>query len=160
MPISPETRLRIAVNLAAGTLSETGRPPQDELRMAVSAAYYAMFHTLSRGCADLLIGVARRNTSAWNRVCRALDHGRAKRRCGNRNAMQRHSLSILRFAEWFVEMQRHRHSADYDHDAVFVRDEVVRLVDETEKAMLEFENCSRDDKREFVAYVIFGERNA
>ena len=45
MYMDPDDLLRIAEGLARGALgSGVGRPRQAELRRAVSAAYYSMFH--------------------------------------------------------------------------------------------------------------------
>ena len=63
-------------------LVRPGRPRQENLRKAVSASYYAMFHALCRSNADTMTGrqsstVSRR---AWTRSYRALDHRQAKNR--------------------------------------------------------------------------------
>ena len=49
--------LRIARQLANGVFaSHPGNPRDDELRRAISTAYYALFHSLAASCADTLIG--------------------------------------------------------------------------------------------------------
>ena len=57
-----------------------GRPQQVQLRKAISAAYYAMFHALATSNADTLIGASPRFRSlpAWTQTYRALDHGLAR----------------------------------------------------------------------------------
>ncbi|WP_419164673.1 hypothetical protein [Candidatus Palauibacter sp.] len=69
-----------AKELAGGT---PHKPRQADLRCAVSAAYYALFHCLMRTCADSFIGTtgAHRSDAAWRQVYRALDHGSCKKRC-------------------------------------------------------------------------------
>ena len=58
--MNPQDLLRIAEGLARGALSSgRGRPRQAELRRAVSAAYYALFHTLALCGASTLVGAAR-----------------------------------------------------------------------------------------------------
>ena len=59
-----------------------GRPQQMQLRKAISAAYYAMFHALAASNADMLIGASPqfRRLPAWTQTYRALDHGFAKSR--------------------------------------------------------------------------------
>lgn len=53
----PFDLIRIAEQLASGAIgSGRGRPRQAELRRAVSAAYYAMFHALARCCAEYARG--------------------------------------------------------------------------------------------------------
>lgn len=59
-----------------------GRPQQVQLRKAISAAYYALFHALTQSNADTLIGASPqfRRLPAWTLTYRALDHGFAKTR--------------------------------------------------------------------------------
>jgi hypothetical protein len=61
----------------------TGRKPlQVDLKRAVSAAYYAMFHAMAKECADTIAGTGRhRSDKAWVQVYRALEHGVAKNAC-------------------------------------------------------------------------------
>lgn len=55
--MNPYDLIRIARHLATGGVSgDRGRPRQADLRRAISAAYYALFHALCRCCADTLAG--------------------------------------------------------------------------------------------------------
>ena len=61
---------------------QPGRPRQEPLKKAASAAYYAMFHALCRSNAETMTG---RGTSplsqrSWTRTYRALQHRQAKNR--------------------------------------------------------------------------------
>ena len=81
--MSPARLMEIATLL---TLASRDTPEhQENLRRAVSTAYYAMFHTLANSNADTLIGTPPGNTddeAAWNRTftvsgtLRAIDHAR------------------------------------------------------------------------------------
>ena len=101
---------------AARVLTESGpgRPTQARLRRAVSTAYYAMFHCLAAAAADLFIG--RQRTPAWHRVYRALDHGRARSECLQRQTIREYPAEIRKFAEVFVALQKARQQADYALD--------------------------------------------
>ena len=83
--VNPDDLIRIAEHLASGGVGGgIGRPVQAELRRAVSATYYALFHALARCCANMLVGVATpasRSQQAWTQVYRALEHGHAKNQC-------------------------------------------------------------------------------
>lgn len=58
--MNPRHLIRIARQLASGVVSGSrGRPRQAELRRAMSAAYYALFHALAYCCADRLAGSGR-----------------------------------------------------------------------------------------------------
>ena len=78
--MNPARLISIATQLA---LSSDDTPErQDDLRRAVSTAYYAMFHALANSNANALIGAPENDddNAAWNRTHRALEHGAARSR--------------------------------------------------------------------------------
>jgi hypothetical protein len=159
--VNPDDLIAIARNLAAGKVGgRRGRPKQSELRRAVSTAYFALFHILARCCADKLVGStpAKRRQSAWHLAYRALEHGRAKNQC-EKQEMQLFPTGIQDFGEWFVEMQRSRHRADYAPEATFSRSQVLQQIDESEKAMTGFRSTATMDQRAFAVHVLFKPRN-
>ena len=156
--MNPRDLLRIAEGLASGALGGgRGRPRQAELRRAISAAYYAMFHTLALCGANTLVGAthANRRQPDWNQVYRALEHGYARNQCNNRAAMSRFSLGIRRFGQLFVLMQRERQAADYDPNASFSRPEAMEFVNEAAGVIAEFENVDPSERRAFAIFVLF-----
>ena len=155
--MDPAELLRIARHLAAGGVgSGRGRPRQAELRRAVSAVYYAMFHALASCCADLLVGATRasRDQTAWEQTYRALEHGYARSQCNNRAAMSRFPAEIQEFGEWFVEMQRQRHQADYAPRIDFSRELVEKLIDDTAGIIEHFNAAPAKDRRGFATHVL------
>lgn len=86
--------------------SAKGTPTEASLRRAVSSAYYALFHCLSRECADLLIGGSGsdRSEAAWRQVYRALEHGPAKTKCKKRQIIRKFPKEIEDFASRFAEL--------------------------------------------------------
>lgn len=156
--MNPQDLLRIAEGLASGALGDgRGRPRQAELRRAISAAYYALFHTLALCGANTLVGAthANRGQSEWIQVYRALEHGYARNQCNNRAAMSRFSLEIRRFGQLFVRMQQERQAADYDPNASFSRPEAIEFVSEASRIIAEFENADTTDRRAFAVFVLF-----
>ena len=156
--MNPSDLLRIARHLATGGVgSGLGRPRQAELRLAVSAAYYAIFHALAHCCADLLVGANRasRDQAAWEQTYRALEHGHARNQCSNQSAMARFPVEIREFGRWLVEMQRLRHQADYAPEASFDRAEVMQLIDETERIIAVFGGTTARGRRGFATHVLF-----
>ena len=150
--------LRIAEGLARGAIGDgRGRPRQAELRRAISAAYYAMFHALARCGADLLVGTTRtsRSQPAWHQVYRALEHGHARNQCNSRTIVSRFPQSVQNFAELFTEMQRLRQSANYDPASSFSRAYVINLVSETTRAVTRFDSADARDRRAFAVFVLF-----
>ena len=53
--------------------ASTNKPRRADLNRAVSAAYYALFLTLARLCADTIAGTGKnRNIAAWQQAYRAV----------------------------------------------------------------------------------------
>ena len=146
---------------------DRGRPRQAWLRRAVSTAYYALFHTMARSCADALVGSTRANRSlaAWRQAYRALDHGHARNQCSNETVMGKFPKEIQNFGQTFVEMQGQRHAADYDPDPKLLRTDVEQLIDKTAKAITEFDKTTDTettpaDRKAFAIYVLLKTRRA
>ncbi len=113
-------------------------PNQAELRRAISAAYYALFHLLTSEAS-----LNWKNDSQRNRFARMFDHARMKT-CSARVASrpmptdpsQAKAFTDLKtVALAFVKLQQERHSADYDNSIVWSRKEVGALVSQAKAAM-------------------------
>ena len=159
--MNPHDLIRIARHLATGGVGgNRGRPRQADLRRAVSTAYYALFHALSRCCADTLAGAtpAHRRQRGWQLVYRSLEHGPARIRLDNKSEMRAFPPEIRNFGFRFVEMQRQRHRADYDPTEAFARKHVLQFIDQTEQAVAELEQCAPADRRSFALYTLFRPR--
>ena len=159
--VNPDDLLTIAEHLASGGIRhQRGRPRQAELCRAVSAIYYALFHTLANDAADLLVG-SRSSTQtrqAWRQMYRALEHARVKRQCTERRPKQvlrKFPLEIQDFADQFVFMQRQRHIADYDPLGLFLRSDVSQFIERTKSVISDFKKVDRDDRRAFAVFVLF-----
>ena len=154
--MNPEDLIRIARGLASGAISGTvGRPRQAELRRAVSAAYYALFHALARCCADTLVGAtpASRSQSAWTQTYRALEHGYARNQC-RRPLINGFPPEIREFGRAFAYMQRHRNIADYATESDLSRAETMGLVNWTKEVIDDFAAAPVQDRRAFSVYVL------
>ena len=159
--MNPRDLLRIARQLASGAVAgRRGRPRQAELRRAMSAAYYALFHVLALCCANRLAGPTRtnRNELAWRQTYRALEHGHARNQCDNQSAMRAFPAEIRAFARRFVYMQGQRQHADYSPVATYSRRWVMQTIDEAEEALIPFEGANSADRRAFAIHVLFRHR--
>ena len=159
--MNPRDLIRIARQLASGAASgNRGRPRQAELRRAVSAAYYALFHALAHCCADRLAGSTRvgRSEAAWMQTYRALEHGHARNQCNDASIMSAFPSEIQNFGRRFVFMQRQRQQADYSPNATYSRLWVMQAVDETEDIITAFESAPSTDRRAFAIHVLFRRR--
>ena len=157
--MDPDDLIEIARHLAADA-GDRGRPRQAWLRRAVSAAYYALFHAMARSCADALVGSTRANRSqaAWRQAYRALEHSHARNQCKNKAVMEKFPEEIQSFGQTFIEMQEQRHAADYDPDPKLLRTDVKQLIDETAKAITEFDKTTPADRKAFAIYVLLRTR--
>ena len=150
----PSDLLAQAKHLAT---KEPKRPKQASLRRAVSSAYYALFHFLTRESSKFLVGgnaPGRRELRQAMR--RAFVHGEMKSvsKSFASNSPARTwqpaagpiSVEVAIVAETFVELQDARHEADYDHARAWTRQEALDLVRRTEQALTAWEKAkgSRD----------------
>jgi hypothetical protein len=134
------------------------KPRQVDLKRAISAAYYAMFHALAQECADTVAGTGpRRSEAAWLQVYRALEHGVVKNAC-EQAGTRGFPPEIVKFAEAFLIMQEKRHAADYDPQSAYTRPEVIALVADAAQAITSLRSAARPDRRAFVALVLLRQR--
>lgn len=143
---------QLALAVQAGEVPGSGHV---ELCSAVRSAYYALFHLLSRQCADLFAGrdADDRSDSAWLQAYRSLNHGTVRSRCSNSKYITRFPLEVRRYAGTFLQLQEARHSADYDPSVEFDIEDVTTAVEDAEAAMAAFEAVNEKDRRAFAVYV-------
>lgn len=129
-----------------------GRPKSVHLRRAVSTAYYALFHCLTRQTAEKLLP---RGTEVQQlRLARTLGHAEMKKACewaaGRRGGVHEHAKPIVTslqqsaiadVAMSFCDLQEARHRADYDHLAPWSKATATALVNDAEKAIETLMRC-------------------
>ena len=156
--MQPEDLIRVARHALQ---QDSTKPSQAALRRAISTTYYALFHTLARTGADMLIGETKssRSKHAWRQVYRALEHGKAKEDCRNKKIVDRFPVRIRNFCDAFVSMQGLRHKADYDPYAdsrkPLTKTFVKYNIDFAEQIIKNFNAVNKKDRRAFSAYVLF-----
>ena len=153
--MGPDRLLRSAQRQA----EPDGNPTQEDLRRAVSTAYYALFHTLSNECADLLVGATTtdRASDEWTQAYRALDHRQLRSQCG-RAEVARYHQGLQDFAVTFRRLQEYRHQADYSPRADFAQDQVSAIIDRAASAMAAFNAVPEDERRRFIVYLTLRRR--
>jgi len=107
------TSPRHLLDQVAFLASRGRRPRHADLKRAISTIYYALFHAVAQNCADTLVGAKVKQSPAWHRVYRSLDHGKARSEIKRLNSSYSHG-PVLQLAILFVELQELRHYADYD----------------------------------------------
>lgn len=69
-------------------------------------------------------------------------------------------MPIRDFGDLFVEMQRKRHTADYDPEAQFTKSDVIKDIDRVADVLARFSSVSTKDKRAFAIYVLLDRRKS
>jgi|ERR1700691_1592199 uncharacterized protein (UPF0332 family) len=124
-------------------LNTPREPKQVDLRRAVSAAYYGLFHLLTTEAAQNW-----KHEHQRDRFARMFDHGRMKAsssRISSRplpvDPVEIPIATDLKFvADSFVKLQQARHTADYDNSKVWSRTQVWDVIVEAEDAMTAWSN--------------------
>lgn len=113
-------------------------PKQVDLRRAVSAAYYALFHLLTTEAAQNW-----KHQSQRSRFARMFEHGRMKT-CSSKvssrpiptdPAEAAIATNLKLVADSFVTLQQARHSADYDNSRVWSRTQVWETIVQAQDAL-------------------------
>lgn len=127
----------------------------------MSSSYYALFHCLAKTCADLFAGAgANVDRRAWRQAYRAIQHGVVKSRCEQQATMQTFPDAIRDFGDLFVEMQRKRHTADYDPDPQFTKSDVVKDIDRVRDVIERFDAVTATHRRAFAIHVLLDQRKS
>lgn len=149
MKLDPTSLVGTARRLAKA--SGRGRPRQADLLRAVSTAYYALFHQLCLDYANFLVGKATVAyiEEAWRRAYRTASHGPLRTRA-ERGAFTAFGSAVQDFANLFVQMQKKRHTADYDPVVVFTRESVLADIDQVEEAIKQYRKASSIERRAFL----------
>jgi uncharacterized protein (UPF0332 family) len=141
------------------------KPKQANLRRAISAAYYALFHLLVDEACRVQIGTQHNQAPFRQVLGRAFAHGVMKEACKSfgGGTLKKGVLKglptgftvpkeIRELAVTFVDLQDERHLADYDLTERFERSDVVSLIKQVEQRVEAFTNLAgSDEKRFFLA---------
>jgi hypothetical protein len=138
-----------------------GKPRESNLNRAISTTYYALFHTLARCCADMLVGTvgSTRSEHAWVQVYRAVNHGKAKDRCQSK-VLRKFPQAIQDFANMLISMQAKRHDADYNPDHKPFKSAVILDIDAVEAAIADFKATAVKDRRAFAVWILIEDRKS
>ena len=160
--MNPPELIALARVLVGGVIaSEPDSPTQTELRRAVSCAYYAMFHSLALSNANTLVGTSHADQQrwAWQQTYRAADHRPTRNRLSSASLGGRFPGAIRRFGAVFADIQRTRHSADYDPHGEFSTTDVNDLIDRVENAIIAFNQTPDDIRRDLAIHILTNVRS-
>jgi hypothetical protein len=140
---------------------------QAELRRAVSAAYYGLFHFTLTAAADMVVGAADRATARYALVYRSDDHGRLRSLCQQLSGTNP-QVSLLPspgdfgrvadFARIAVTLHEHRTLADYDPSRDFTLREVEIDISDAREAVKWFQQATREQQETFLTLLLFRSR--
>lgn len=166
--LNPDHLLHQAERLTAPP--GVGAPRQADLRRAISAAYYGVFHAVATEAADDLVGKTQRDSPRYALVYRSIDHGRLRGICED-VAKPTPPAKYLKYlpsggfgpdliavATAISELQERRHSADYDSLFRAKTSDAVLAVATARNALVRFRSANRGQRRTFVSLVVFPPR--
>ena len=164
----PEHLFEQADRLA--TVPPAGAPRQADLRRAISAAYYGVFHCLLAAAADRFVGVTKRGTVEYGRVYRSIDHRALRELCedlrkttlparyGPHLPSNGLGKNMPAMAAAFSELQDKRHAADYDPLARFKLSDAQLAIRTARRAVELFEKASAARRKIFLGLLLFPPR--
>jgi uncharacterized protein (UPF0332 family) len=166
--LNPEHLLDQADTLLAQTRGGPRR--QIDLRRAISAAYYSVFHTVTIAAADRIVGRGKRSTPQYTLIYRSVDHRTLGNFC---NLASRPSLppkyqiccpvgglgtGIQMFSRSVCDLQQQRHYADYDPGQYVELSEAKVWVDLARRSIREWAAVQNDERDAFLLLLLFPPR--
>jgi uncharacterized protein (UPF0332 family) len=129
-------------------------------RRTVSTAYYAVFHALAKSCANTLLPSIERNSDAYQRVYRALDHGPLKAAFAAGGGPLRDRDPLKKIGEAVTQLQSERHRADYMPPSrnFFSPNQAESLVRRARETVTEIEGLSNRDRVALATSLLFKSR--
>jgi len=147
-----------------------GPPLQVDLRRAISAAYYSVFHATLIAAADELVGRKYRVSPHYALVYRSIDHRAFKTFC---ELARRSPLplkyqaygpqggfhaDIQGFASAAAALQDSRHEADYDPRRRFRTSDAALALNTARAALTHWEAAPNQQRRSFLMLLLFPPR--
>jgi len=148
----------------------TGRPRQADVRRAISAAYYGIFHAMISMAVDQFVGSTNRDKSHYALADRSVSHTRLREVC---NEVQKPTPSsryrpyvpptgfgahLIAVAEAIVELQEKRHSADYDVAIRVSRSDAEVAIAAARAVLKRFDQANAAERLAFLSLLLFSPR--
>jgi hypothetical protein len=149
---------------------QAGPPRQVDIRRAISAAYYAMFHATITAAVDQFIGAANRNESRYGLVYRSVNHAWFRDLCQDvqktilSNKFRPYAPSggfdanITAFAKAVVELQEKRHAADYDVMIRMNKSDAILAINTAKAALRRFGRANNGGRVAYLSVLLFQPR--
>lgn len=147
-----------------------GPPRQVDLRRAISAAYYALFHEIVTNAGDQVVGFIHRSSREHGLVCRAIDHGTIKKSCidlGKTTPPAKYAPylptggfgpGLTSVIAVFPDLMDARHNADYNTLARFLTSDAKGHILTSRAAITALRNAPADHRKAFLFLLLFPPR--
>lgn len=144
-----------------------GPPRQVDLRRAISAAYYAVFHATVIAAADQFVGVTLRQSREYGLVFRSVDHRTIRDICEDiaKSTPPAKYLpylpasgfgpAIQQFANSFPNLQARRHAADYDPLLRFRTSDAKNVIAAASTLIQQFGSAPSAERKSFLFLLLF-----
>jgi hypothetical protein len=147
-----------------------GPPRQADIRRAISASYYALFHFVMTQAADMVVGSTKRREARYSVVYRSVDHSQLKSLCqGVRSARpdlrfaamtpkQGFGDMMKHFAAVALELQEKRHAADYESDGLSRPSDALAAIAGARAALESYQAAPAEERLAFLTLLLFKRR--
>jgi hypothetical protein len=136
-----------------------GQPSQANLRRAISAAYYGLFHEIARAAADMVVGEDARATDRYDWVYRNVQHTRLRELCRG-EARVRWGDDFRKFAEGVVQLQQAREDADYSSVITVSGTDAAAKVVAAQNEVARFKSIAAEVRVQFLTRLLFKPRKS
>jgi hypothetical protein len=166
--LNPEHLLDQAAALI--TPPPAGPPRQVDVRRAISAAYYAVFHMMMAEAADTMVGRVHRGTPGYVLVYRSADHKGLRMVCEiaqRHEAPQRYRTfvpnpgfceDVRALGRAVISLQERRNTADYDPTNQFRTVHGNQAIDLARTALRHWASAPDAERRTFLMLLLFPPR--
>jgi hypothetical protein len=146
--------------------SPAGPPRQVDLRRAISAAYYGVFHFCLTAAADEFVGVTQRATSRYALVYRSIDHKTFRDLCLEAKKPTPPAKfapyvptggfgpNIQSFSTAAIDIQEKRHLADYNPQPRFRTSDAKLAISTARTAVHGFQRASDEQCKAFLTLLV------
>ena len=147
-----------------------GAARQVDLKRAISAAYYAIFHAVAAAAADDFVGKSQRHTPQYALAYRSIDHKSVRTLCEDiikTTLPGKYSKylptggfgpDLVALATAVVDLQEKRLSADYDPLFRVRTSDATLAIGTGRAALIRFRNATRARRKAFLSLLLFSPR--
>lgn len=151
--------------------ASAGAPRQVDLRRAISAAYYGVFHAIVTAASDFVVGASQRQTPWYGLVYRSIEHRALRTLCEDigKLSMPAKYVPYLPASGWGADiaalaaavpdLQKKRHEADYDPTLRFYSSDARLEVSKARTAVMRLSAADSESRRIFLTLLLFPPRS-